>query len=140
MRTINEIIVHCSYTKPNMDVGADWIRNIHVNEKGFADIGYHFIIRRDGSYERGRRIERIGAHCKGHNRNTIGICMIGGMSYDNKPDNNFTTKQFKELKQTIYFLKEFFPDIKKVSGHRDYANKDCPCFDVHELIKEDKDE
>lgn len=135
MRKINEAIVHCSFTKPSMHVGAEWIRNIHVNEKGYNDIGYHFVIRRDGSFERGRPLEKMGAHCLGHNRNSIGICMMGGMSEDGKPENNFTPAQFTQLKNTIGFLKEFYPDLKKVSGHRDYAKRDCPCFDVKEVLQ-----
>ena len=133
MRPINEIIVHCSYTKPGMNIGADWIRKIHVEEKHFNDIGYHIIIRRDGTFENGRTIDKIGAHCYRHNRNSIGICLVGGMSTNNKPENNFTPEQFVELKQTIKFLKKLLPDINKISGHKDYSKKDCPCFNVDQL-------
>lgn len=117
-----------------MDIGVDWIRNIHVNENGWSDIGYHWVIRRDGSLERGRSFERIGAHCKGHNRHSIGICLIGGMSKEEKTENNFTRVQFTQLKSLVYFLKEFLPKIKKVTGHREYANKTCPCFEVKEVV------
>lgn len=135
MRLINEIIVHCSYTKPKMNIGADWLRKLHTEQNGWLDIGYHFVIRRDGTFESGRPIEQPGAHCKGHNANSIGICMIGGMSDDNRPEDNFTKEQFNQLKQTIGFLKEFYHEITKISGHRDYdKRKACPCFDVREKL------
>lgn len=136
MRKINEIIVHCSYTRPGMDVGAEWIRNIHVNENGWNDIGYHFVIRRDGTFENGRHINLMGAHCKGHNRNSIGICIIGGMSENNLPENNFTPEQFNQLRQTVSYLQRFFPEITSIRGHRDYdTSKTCPCFDVNKILK-----
>ena len=134
MRLINEIIVHCAYTKPNMDIGAEWIRKIHVDQNGWSDIGYHFVIRRDGTIENGRPIERIGAHCKGHNSNTIGICLVGGMNGAGKPEDNFNQVQFEQLKLLIRKLVKTYPAIVKISGHRDYANKACPCFNVQDKI------
>lgn len=117
-----------------MDIGADWIRKIHVDENGWEDIGYHIVIRRDGTFENGRQIDVVGAHCKGHNRNSIGICLIGGMDKNGKPDSNFTLAQLTQLNQTVNYLKNYY-QIKKISGHRDYSEKECPCLDVHELLK-----
>lgn len=134
MRLINEIIVHCSYTKPSMDIGSDWIRKVHL-KKGWKDIGYHYVIRRDGLIDHGRKVEIIGAHCKGKNRHSIGICLVGGMSEDNHAENNFTEAQFDRLRKVVKDLKTQFLDITKVSGHCDYANKACPCFDVNSIIE-----
>lgn len=137
MRIINESIVHCSYTKPSMEnVDADWIRRLHVNQNGWKDIGYHFVILRDGTIEGGRNVEKAGAHCRGHNRQTIGICLIGGMSESGEVENNFTTEQFAALKQLDQILKLTFPTILKTSGHRDYSTKPCPGFDVNEKLLE----
>ena len=135
MRSLTEIIVHCAATKPSMDIGAEWIRKIHINEKKYRDIGYHFVIRRNGSQEDGRPIDQIGAHCEGHNTGTIGICMAGGISETGRPENNFTPEQFQSVQMLIGYLKERYPTIIKLSGHNDYANRACPCFNVHEKLR-----
>ena len=135
MIKFNEIIVHCAATKPSMDIGAEWIRKIHINEKKYRDIGYHFVIRRNGAQEEGRPIDKAGAHCKGHNSDTIGICMVGGLSETGRPQNNFTPEQFQSIQMLIGYLKERYPTIVKLSGHNDYANRACPCFNVHEKLR-----
>lgn len=134
MREINEAIIHCSATKPSMDIGSDWIRKIHVQQNKWKDIGYHFVIRRDGTIENGRPIEQVGAHCEGHNSKSIGVCMVGGLSENGKAENNFTPEQFSSVQNLIYELKNKF-GIVKLNGHNDYANKACPCFNVHEKLK-----
>lgn len=136
MRLINEIIVHCAFTKPSMDIGVDWIRKIHVDQNGWKDVGYHYIIKRNGEIDHGRPVSEIGAHCKGHNRYSIGICLVGGMSESGDSEDNFTEAQINRLKQVVTDLKSRFIDIKKVSGHCDYANKACPCFNVNEKLAE----
>jgi N-acetyl-anhydromuramyl-L-alanine amidase AmpD len=118
-----------------MDIGADWIRKIHVLQNKWRDIGYHFVIRRNGAVENGRPVDQIGAHCEGHNTGTIGICMVGGISETNRPENNFTPAQFESVQLLINSLKERFPSIIKLSGHNDYANKACPSFNVHEKLR-----
>lgn len=137
MRLINEIIVHCAYTKASMDIGADWIRKIHVEQNGWSDIGYHYIIKRNGDIDHGRPIAAIGAHCKGKNRHSVGVCLIGGMSDNNEPVDNYTEAQFKRLRQIVSDLKMQFPGIDKVSGHCDYSAKPCPCINVQELFSND---
>jgi N-acetylmuramoyl-L-alanine amidase len=135
MRPINEIIIHCSATKPSMDIGADWIRKVHVQENKWADVGYHYVIRRNGAVEEGRPVAQVGAHCKDHNKNTIGICMIGGISETARPECNFSPAQFESVQLLINTLVTEFPGITKLSGHNDYANKACPCFNVHEKLR-----
>ena len=136
MRKVNEIIVHCAFTKPSMDIDADWIRKIHVHQNGWNDIGYHFFIKRDGTLERGRLMEIAGAHCHGHNRQSVGVCLAGGMSEESKPEDNFTPEQFAQLKLLVHLLEMIFSGIKKVSGHYDYSSKPCPCFNVQEKFPE----
>lgn len=135
MREINKVVVHCSATKQSMDIGAEDIRGWHKS-KGWDDIGYHYVIRRNGVVEKGRDVSIAGAHAKGHNFNSIGICLVGGIDNDSKADDNYTLKQYNALIQLISFLEITFP-IDDVLGHRDLpsVNKSCPCFDVRAWYK-----
>lgn len=141
-RTMDTIVIHCSATKENKDYSAEDIKKWHL-QRGFKDIGYHFIIKLDGTIEIGRSLDKIGAHVINHNANTIGICYIGGLSSNNKAKDTRTDKQKESLLNLITILKSFIP-IKHIKGHRDYSKdlnnngiiepnefmKDCPCFDV----------
>jgi len=94
-RPINLIVVHASYTPPSMDIGAETIRDWHVNDNGWDDIGYHYVITRAGEVEVGRPLEMAGAHVRGHNDDSIGVCLIGGMAEDEStPECNFTHWQW----------------------------------------------
>lgn len=133
MRSIDTIIVHCSYTPPSMNIGAAEIRRWHVEERDWADIGYHYVIRRDGACEPGRPIEKNGAHAKGHNGGSIGVCLVGGMAEgDRRPDCNFTCSQWASLRLLVRELMELYDiDVARIIGHRDVnAGKACPTFDV----------
>lgn len=140
-RFVDKIIIHCSDTYARMDVDADEIRRWHVKERGWADIGYHFIIRRDGTVQTGRDMdkdgdiyEEIGAHVAGWNKNSIGICMIGGKGDDGKAENNFTDRQFHSLETLVRVIKADYPK-STVHGHREFqAGKQCPSFDVQEWV------
>lgn len=134
MRKINMIIVHCSATKPSQDIGTAEIRKFHVEKNGWEDIGYHFVIRRNGQIENGRTVEKIGAHCKGHNADSIGICLVGGIDKNGKPENNFTQNQFNSLRSLTAKLQAQFPDIQSIHGHNEFASKACPCFDVKKFF------
>lgn len=133
MRNIDTIIVHCSYTPPSMNIGVAEIRDWHVNERKFTDIGYHYVIRRDGACEPGRPIEQVGAHAKPGNGGSVGVCLVGGMAEgDQRPDCNFTNIQWVALQNLVQELRELY-DIKidRVIGHRDVdPGKACPTFDV----------
>ena len=129
MRPINEIIVHCSATEAGKNFKVADIRRWHVQGNGWKDIGYHFVIDIDGTIEVGRPVATKGAHTANHNENTIGICYVGGLKYG-KPADTRTAAQKKSLSSLIQVLKSCFPAIVKVSGHRDYATKACPCFDA----------
>lgn len=131
MRNIDHLVVHCSATRPKMDIGAAEIRRWHVDGNGWADIGYHYVIRRDGQLELGRPIETAGAHVAGHNATSIGICLVGGIDDALRPQNNFMRAQFERLNALLSELRAQFP-MTRILGHRDYPGvaKDCPCFDV----------
>ena len=129
MRKIDLIIVHCAATPEGKDFTTEDIDRWH-RQQGFSSIGYHFVVYRDGSVHTGRPIEQVGAHCKGHNAKSIGVCYIGGLSADGKhPKDTRTDNQKKALKALLTLLKLRFPDAE-IRGHRDYAAKACPSFDA----------
>jgi N-acetylmuramoyl-L-alanine amidase len=136
MRKISRVIIHCSATKPSMfEVDVDWIRHIHVAENGWSDIGYHYVITRDGRVQKGRPLEVSGAHCKGYNSNSIGICLVGGMAEDNSSEFNFNAKQMQELNGLLMNL-EFQKEFEfTVHGHNEFSGKSCPNFNVKEWVK-----
>mgnify|MGYP003657770476 FL=1 len=135
MRKINQIIIHCTATR------ADWwakkspqakvneVRRWHVKERGWSDIGYHFLIDRNGAVVAGRPIEISGAHVRGQNSKSIGVALFGGHggSVDDSILDNFTPEQEESLLNLI----KSYPEIKHISGHNQYAAKACPCFDVN---------
>ncbi len=134
MRIINEIIIHCSATPEGKDYTVEQIKQWH-KQRGFSDIGYHYVIYRDGSIHSGRPIERIGAHCLKHNAHSIGICYIGGVAKDGKtPKDTRTDAQKESLIKLIKELKAKYPNVT-VHGHKEYANKACPCFDAKNEYK-----
>lgn len=131
MRRITEIIIHCTATKEGKDFTVDDIRRWH-RERGFDDCGYHFVVRLDGTVEQGRPIAVAGAHCKGHNANSIGIAYVGGLDKDGRPKDTRTAAQRDALLCLVWRVKQAYPEAK-VYGHNAFANKACPCFDVSEL-------
>lgn len=124
------IAVHCSASVPDIKTDAKTIDRWH-RQRGFLMIGYHFVIKTDGTIEAGRDADSIGAHVEGFNHNSIGICMVGGVDAANKPTNNFSPEQFAALHTHIAGLRIAHPKAV-VQGHRDFPNvaKACPCFDV----------
>jgi N-acetylmuramoyl-L-alanine amidase len=129
MRNINKIIVHCSATPEGRDVSVDEIRRWHVDERGFSDIGYHWIITLNGTLEKGRHESKSGAHAKGYNRNSIGVCYVGGVDADMKPKDTRTEAQKETLRCLLEDLKERYPQAK-IIGHKDVSSKSCPSFDA----------
>ena len=125
MREIDEIIIHCSdsdvASHDNIETIGEWHK-----QRGFSQVGYHFYINKKGDIELGRSVGIAGAHCKGHNANSIGIC-VGGRSW-------FNTKQGSTLSLLVKILRHSFPNIDKVSPHYKYnPEKTCPNF-KHELF------
>ncbi len=136
MRPIRTIIVHCSATPPDMDIGAETIDRWH-RERGWSSIGYHYVIRRNGRVENGRDVKDPGAHARGHNEDSIGVCLIGGTdAHDRaKAEANFTLSQYRALEELIFTLRGLYGSLE-VLGHRDLpgVKKACPCFDVRALF------
>lgn len=134
MRRIDEIIIHCSATPEGKDYTVEDITRWH-KEKGFDTIGYHYVIYRDGSIHNGRPEGLQGAHCYRHNQHSIGICYIGGLDKNRKPKDTRTKEQKKALEKLVTGLMKDYPGAM-VYGHRAFAKKDCPCFDVYEWMKD----
>lgn len=130
MRPITSLVVHCSATPAGKPFRAADIDRWH-REKGWDGIGYHFVIPLDGSVEPGRPLDEIGAHVEGHNRDTIGICLIGGVDSAGQPASTFNLRQFDALELQLRALRAKFPGAK-ILGHRDFpgVKKACPSFDV----------
>jgi N-acetylmuramoyl-L-alanine amidase len=131
------IVIHCAATRPSQDVGAADIRKWH-KAKGWADIGYHWVIRRNGKIEKGRAENLVGAHEPTRNRNSVGICLVGGVSEKDftKAENNFTPEQWAALSKLVKDVQTRYPKTR-VMGHRDCPNvkKACPSFDAIKWAK-----
>jgi hypothetical protein len=141
-RVMHTIVVHCSATVEGKNFNSKDIKQWHL-QRGFNDLGYHFVILLAGTIEIGRPLNKIGAHVSGHNTGTIGICYIGGLDTNNKAKDTRTDAQKESLKKLINALKENI-SIREIKGHRDYSKdfngngkidkdewiKACPCFNV----------
>lgn len=132
-RSINEIIVHCSATKEGQDVTVDTIRKWH-KYRGFADIGYHYVVDINGIVRLGRDVDIVGAHCTGHNSRSIGVCYIGGLDKNGKEKDTRNGYQKDALLILLTRLKQLYP-YATIHGHREYAAKSCPCFDARSEYK-----
>jgi N-acetyl-anhydromuramyl-L-alanine amidase AmpD len=136
-REIKQLVVHCAATRPSLDVGVAEIRAWH-RQQGWSDVGYHHVIRRDGTVEPGRREELVGAHVSGHNRDSIGICLVGGLDAEGEPAPTFTEEQFAALRGLLNdLLAKYDLSDDAILGHRDFpgVSKACPCFDVRHWWK-----
>ena len=125
--TIDTLVIHCLDTYANMDTDAATVDMWH-KARGFDSIGYHYLIRRNGTVERGREDGTVGAHAKGHNTGSLGIALAGGKSDDNEPSCNFTAAQWKSLAELCINLKWKYNC--KIIGHNEISDKTCPNFDV----------
>ena len=129
MRNIDKIIVHCSATPEGRDVSTEEIKRWHTQERGWDDIGYHWVVELDSSIKEGRNEEISGAHCRGQKSNSIGVCYVGGSDAEGKPKDTRTPDQKEALAKLLSDLKDKYPDAN-IYGHRDFANKACPSFDA----------
>ena len=142
MRTVTFIILHCSATRAGQCYGFERCRKDHIR-RGFQDIGYHYYITRDGSVHEGRPLSQPGAHCKGHNQHSIGVCYEGGLDASGEAADTRTKAQRKSLRALLTRLHGDYPDAI-ILGHRDLSPdrdgnglitpnewlKQCPCFDA----------
>lgn len=145
------ITVHCSATPPSMiNIGVVVLRDMHT-KKGWSDVGYHWIIKRNGEIQPGRPMSRNGAGVKGHNKSNVHICLIGGVDENGQAADNYTPKQYGSLRYLMTDLSSTFGiKQKNIKGHRDWFGdingdgiidsrdwlKECPCFNVQDKLKE----
>lgn len=128
MRPITEIIIHCSATPAGREVTVADIDAWH-RKRGFKGIGYHYLVTLDGTVCTGRPLRQTGAHCLGHNEESIGVCYAGGLDGKGRPADTRTPQQKQALLKLIGELRARFPRAR-VHSHRDFAAKACPCFDA----------
>ena len=131
------IILHCSATREGQDVKAKTIKQWH-KDRGFDDIGYHYVIDLDGTIEKGRDEELVGAHCKGHNATSIGICYVGGCDKNMKPKDTRTPEQKRSMLSLVRKLvNKYKIPVTQIWAHHDFdKHKACPSFDVSEFRKD----
>lgn len=126
------VVVHCSATPPSMDIGRDEIDDWH-RQRGWAGIGYHYVIRRNGDVEIGRPVNMMGSHVRGYNAESVAVCWVGGVDADGVPEDNRTEMQKLSLRAIVAMLMATYPEAT-LRGHRDFPGvlKACPSFDVEE--------
>lgn len=142
---IRYLIIHCSATTSRQDYSVDRLERDH-QKRGFETVGYHYYIRRDGAVHQLRKHHEVGAHCRGYNRCSLGICYEGGMSDDRKiPTDTRTVEQRWAMEHLLLLLKAIYPKAEIV-GHRDLSPdldgdgrvmprewiKACPSFDARD--------
>lgn len=133
-RKVDQIILHCTATPEGEDYTVEQVRQMHL-ARGFSDIGYHYLIYRDGTVHAGRPEAIAGAHCTGHNTRSIGVCYVGGCPPRTTPDwerkgkDTRTPAQEAALVRMVRGLLERYPKAT-VHGHNEFANKACPSFNV----------
>ena len=140
MKDIEKIIVHCSATREGDEsINAEVIDRWH-KKRGWKGIGYHFVILIDGLIETGRMIDKCGAHTKGMNCKSIGVCYIGGVESERNDKGKYSAKdtrtpeQIATMLELLRLLKKIYPEAK-IHGHRDFAAKACPSFDATDEYK-----
>ncbi|MCG8430389.1 MAG: N-acetylmuramoyl-L-alanine amidase [Candidatus Omnitrophica bacterium] len=151
-KDIKYIVVHCSACMISENHKYRDLKNLHtwpktkevkwggrvIPCKGWTDIGYHAVIERSGPPLIGRPLNVMGAHVRGYNNKSIGICLIGGLGEDGQPESNYSPSQWTWLAKSIAMYKSIYPDAEVV-GHNDLnPNKACPCFDVKQYVKRER--
>lgn len=135
MRLITMLIIHCSAVMPYQTSSVEQINNWHLAKGWTNGCGYHYVIRRDGSIEKGRPDEMVGAHCLKHNRHSLGICYEGGLDANGNHTDTRTPEQKESMRILLTELTKKYPKALIV-GHNTFSDKDCPCFDA---VKEYQD-
>ena len=131
MRDIKRIVLHCSATIEGKEYSVDTIRKWHT-AKGWSDIGYHYVISLDGCIDIGRPIDKQGAHVRGHNKDSVGICYIGGVDADLKPKDTMTLEQEDTFRELVASIRTLFGEDITIHGHNEFSSKACPSFKVKE--------
>ena len=130
MRSITLIIVHCSAVRPDQQSSAAQIDTWHRERGWKLGIGYHYVVRRDGTIEPGRPEEQIGAHCLNHNAHSIGVCYEGGLDIRGQPADTRTAEQKQAMRQLLEELHGRYPRALIVGHHDLNPGKPCPCYDA----------
>lgn len=141
------IIVHCAATTPSMDIGIKEINAWHLDQGIFSEAGpsgYHFVIRRNGTLEPGRAMWAQGAHARGFNHCSVGICLVGGARHAKEgetpewsefvADNNFKLAQYITLVDVLSVLKHAYPNARVIGHHEVNERKSCPVFEVDKFM------
>ncbi len=131
----NYIVIHCSATRADQEITADHIRRWHVDDNSWSDIGYHWVIERDGKVQRGRHPQAQGAHVRGHNNESIGICLVGGIDQHGHPEDNFTAVQWLVLEVLVQVLRLRYPQAEVVGHYHFTPDKTCPNFVVEHWLE-----
>lgn len=136
MREIKKVILHCAATREGKDIDAKTIKRWHTAPpRSWSDIGYHFVIKLDGTIERGRPIYRAGAHTKGHNADSVGVCYVGGLDSQGQPKDTMTAEQERSFRALYAALCMVFQD-PTLHGHNEFSTKACPSFKVEEKFSD----
>lgn len=137
MRKIKYLVIHCSATRADRDFPVESLRRCHVQQNHWSDIGYHFYITKDGTIYPCRPTSKSGAHVKGYNWCSLGICYEGGLDPHGNPADTRTVLQKASMKELIKKLHALHPDAE-ILGHRDFpgVKKACPCFDVKKWLQD----
>lgn len=131
-----EIILHCAATKEGKYFDAEDIKRWHL-KRGFKTIGYHYVILLDGTIQKGRKDNEVGAHCVGHNSKALGICYIGGLDSNGKAKDTRTDEQKEALYKLVdELMTKYNIPLEKVFGHYQFVNKSCPCVKIEDFRKE----
>jgi N-acetylmuramoyl-L-alanine amidase len=140
MREIKRVILHCSATPEGKEYSVETIRKWHTDPKpggrGWSDIGYHFVIHLHGVIESGRPFDKPGAHTRGENRDSIGVCYIGGVDENNDPKDTMNECQEEAFRELVYSLRMVSDDHLTLHGHNEFSSKACPSFQVNEKFKD----
>lgn len=133
MRELNRIILHCTATRAGEQINVKQIDKWH-RDRGWSEIGYHYVLYADGTIATGRDIRKKGAHVKGHNHDSVGVAYVGGLDKNKTPKDTMTMQQEMAFLHLVNSLRVVFGDMS-VHGHNEYSNKACPSFDVQEKYK-----
>jgi N-acetyl-anhydromuramyl-L-alanine amidase AmpD len=135
-KATNYIVVHCSATKAKQtNVDAKEIDRWH-RQRGWLMIGYHFVVTRDATLQKGRDLNAAGAHVAGHNHESIGVCLVGGISNEGAPEDNFTKEQKDVLHALLREMRALYPKARIIGHYELEPKKACPSFDVQQWLKD----
>jgi len=135
VRQINKVILHCSATREGDDIDAATIRAWHTSPpRNWSDIGYHYVIKLDGTIQSGRPLTKAGAHVRGENKDSIGVCYVGGLDASGHPKNTLTPEQRSSIKRLCRALVIALNQPLDLHGHREYSTKACPSFEIAEVF------